>query len=115
MEPTWKTKTGPVKHPVRYAAKVWQLRMKERFGIAVPEFTPQEYGQLKQLVKHLGTLTPDVIDWALDEVNWWHFCQRARHLHKLKFVPDRPEVGFLLQFRGHALHLINSMAESEVA
>lgn len=107
MEPTWKTKTDPMQHPVRYTAKTWQSRMKESFGIANLEFTPKEYGQLKALMKHLGTLTPDVIDWALDETNWWHFSQRARAFHKLRFWPDRPQIGFLLQYRGHAMGLMN--------
>lgn len=115
MKPTWITKTDPKHHPVRFLASIWQQRMKERFGISIPKFTGKEYGQLKVLIQHLGAQTPLVMDWAIDTVNWWHFCQRARSLHHLKFVPDRPEVGFLLQFRGHALYLMKASPKQEVA
>jgi len=98
MNQSWSTRTDPVHHPVRFLASLWQKKMHERFGITKTEFTPQEYGQFKTLIKHLGELTPDVIDWSLDPANWWHFCQRA--------IPDRPEIGFLLQFRGHALQVM---------
>ena len=108
MQPMWITKTDPEHHPARYMAKVWQSKMKDRFGVVHPEFTPQEYGQLKTLMKHLGKRTPDVIDWSLDDTNWWHFCQRAKASHKLWFVPNHPEIGFLLQFRGHAVKMMNA-------
>ncbi len=112
MQPTWITKTDPVHHPVRYMAKVWRSRMAERFGVSVPEFSAKEYGQLKTLMNYLGELAPSVIDWSLDTVNWWHFCQRVRVSHKIRFLPDRPAIGFLLQYRGHALALMYADGQS---
>jgi hypothetical protein len=102
----WKSKRDPLQYPVRYMAWVWQSTMEQRFGVCCSEFTSTQYGQLKTLMKHLGERTPYVIDWALDVANWWHFCQRARVEHRLKFVPDRPEIGFLLQYRGHAVTMM---------
>jgi len=111
MQPTWITKTDPVRHPVRYMAKIWQSTMQERFGVVRPEFTPKEYGQLKTLMKHLGELTACVLNWSVDHANWWHFCQRVRVAHNIRFVPDRPEIGFLLRYRGHALQMMHARSQ----
>jgi len=108
MKPAWMLKIDPVHHPVRHMASVWQSNLEERFGVCCSEFTPKQYGQLKHLMKHLGERTPSVIDWILDVANWWHFCRRAKVEHKLKFVPDCPEIGFLLQYRGHAVAMMTA-------
>lgn len=115
MDSFWKKKIDPAKHPVRYAASIWQSRMKERFGISTPEFTAKQYGQMKRFIHHLGEQSLAVIDWSIDPVNWWHFATRARRLHKLRFVPDRPEVGFLFQYRAHARDLMNGTVQDDVA
>lgn len=108
MNSAWKTKIDPAHHPVRFAAKLWQAKMQERFGISEIHFASKQFGQLKTLLRHLNDLTPFVIDWSLDPVNWWHFCQQVRIAHKIHFMPDYPEVGFLLQYRGVALNLMHS-------
>jgi hypothetical protein len=115
MKPSWVDKRDPVQHPIRFLAGLWQEKIKENFGIQ-QQLTPKELGQLKCLRKYLKDLTIDVVKWMLDPVNWWHFCQRAKVEHKLKFVPDRPEVGFLLQYRGHAVEIMNaSTAKAELS
>ena len=63
----------------------------------------------------LGDLTPDVIEWMLDPVNWWLFCQQVRAELKVHFVPDYPEVGFLLQYRGVALRLMHARLCNSIA
>ncbi|MGA7218883.1 MAG: hypothetical protein WBX38_11235, partial [Candidatus Sulfotelmatobacter sp.] len=71
--------------------------------------------QLRNLINALGDLTPDVIEWMLDSVNWWFFCQQVRAELKLHFVPDYPEVGFLSQYRGVALRLMHAKLCNSIA
>ncbi|MCU1305402.1 MAG: hypothetical protein JWN45_97 [Acidobacteriaceae bacterium] len=108
MKANWESKTDPVHHPVRFLAGVWQQRMKERFGITGVQFTPKEFGQLKRVMNAFGDLSREVIEWMLDPVNWWHFCQQVRSELGIHFVPDYPEVGFLLGYRGVGLNLMYS-------
>ncbi len=116
MKPSWALKTDPEKHPVRFLASIWQQKMKSNFGIVINQMTGQEYGQLKTLRKHEGELTRDLIEWVVEPVNWWHFCQRVPVELKITvMLPKYPHVGFLLRYRGIALRamraeLINSNA-----
>jgi hypothetical protein len=115
LKPSWISKTDPVHHPVRFLARTWQQKVTERFGIPKTDFTPKHFGQLKCFMNALGDLTPDVIDWMLDSVNWWHFCQQVRAELKVRFVPDYPTVGFLLQYRGIALRLMHARLCNSIA
>jgi len=74
MKPNWESKRDPKHHPVRFLAGLWQQRMKDNFRITV-QLIPKEMGQLQSLRKALGDLSPDVVEWMLDPVNWWHFCR----------------------------------------
>jgi hypothetical protein len=106
--PSWVTKTDPVKHPVRFLASIWQERMKVNFSMAGRPFTDKEYGQLKTLRLHLGDFTQPLIEWIVDPVNWWLFCQEVRKRWKTIFVPEYPHIGFLLLRRGVALRVMRS-------
>jgi hypothetical protein len=109
LKPSWVIKTDPKKHPVRFLAGLWRQRMKERFGVHQAEFTPQQYGQLKCLRKHLGDITCDAVEWIVEPVNWWYFCQQVRAELKINLLlPDYPHVGFLLGHRGSALRAMRS-------
>ena len=69
---------------------------------------PKESGQLKELKKALGDLTGDVIEWMLDPVNWWHFCQQVRSDSGSHRAPDYPHVGYLLAHHGIGLKIMRS-------
>jgi hypothetical protein len=82
--------------------------MKANFGLG-SSMTPKELGQLKALRLHLGDLTREVIEWIVDPVNWWHFCQQVRAELKINLpLPNYPHVGFLLGHRGTALRVMRS-------
>ena len=106
MKPSWASKTDPEKHPVRFLASIWQQHMKTRFGVAGRPMTDKESGQLKALRLHLGDLTRDVIEWIVDPVNWWHFCQQIRAESKNHMVTEHPDIGLLVQRRGTALRVM---------
>jgi hypothetical protein len=72
---------------VRFLASIWQQKMQANFGVLV-NLTPKEKGQLKALRLHWGDLTRDVIEWIVDPVNWWHFCQQVRTESKNHMVAD---------------------------
>jgi len=108
MKPTWITKRDPEHHPVRFLEGLWQQRMKERFGVVQAEFTSKQYGQMKSLRKHLGDLTRDVVEWTIDPVNWWHFCQQVRAENKNQQISEYPDIGLLLLRRGTALRAMRS-------
>jgi len=105
VKPSWITKTDPVHHPVRFLESIWQQQMKARFGAERP-FTDKEWGQLKTLRLRLGDLTQPLIEWIVDPVNWWHFCQEVRAGWKTIFIPNFPAIGFLLLRRGVALRVM---------
>ena len=107
MEPTWALKRDPEHHPVRFLAGLWQERMKSKFGVII-QAMPKELGQLKSLRKSLGDLTPDVIEWMLDPVNWWHFCQQVRADSGSHRAPDYPHIGYLLAHHGIGLKIMRS-------
>jgi hypothetical protein len=107
VKPNWVSKTDPVQHPVRFLASIWQQRMKDNFGIKGMQFTPKEFGQLKCLMKALVDLDRQVIEWMVDPVNWWHFCQQVRIELPVSVIPNRPNVGFLLRYRGIGLRLMH--------
>ncbi|MCU1269956.1 MAG: hypothetical protein JWN74_1250 [Acidobacteriaceae bacterium] len=109
MKPNWINKTDPVHHPVRFLASIWEERMLEKFGIAGKQFTPKEFGQLKCLMKALGDLNREVIEWMVDPANWWLFCQQVRIELPVSVIPDRPHVGFLLKYRGVGLRFMHSI------
>ena len=108
MKPSWITKTDPEKHPVRFLASIWQQQMKANFGVAERPMTDKEFGQLKALRLHWGDLTREVVEWVVDPVNWWHFCQQVQAESKIHLVPDYPHVGFLLRHRGTGLRVMRS-------
>jgi hypothetical protein len=107
MKPEWELKRDPEQHPVRFLAGLWQERMKENFGVTV-QLMPKELRQLKTLRKALGDLTSDVMDWMLDPVNWWHFCQQVRSDSGSHRAPDYPHVGYLLAHHGIGLKIMRS-------
>lgn len=107
MRTDWVLKRDPQHHPVRFLAGLWQQRMKDKFGVIVP-LMPKELGQLNSLRKALGDLTPDVIEWMLDPVNWWHFCQQVRSDSGSHRAPDYPQVGYLLAHHGIGLKIMRS-------
>ncbi len=100
LKASWELKTDPEKHPVRFLGSIWQQKMIANFGVAGRSVTPKELGQLKSLRLRLGDLTREVIEWAVEPVNWWHFCQQVRAESKIHLVPDYPHCGFLLGHRG---------------
>jgi hypothetical protein len=108
LKASWESKTDPEKHPVRFLGSIWQQKMIANFGVAERPMTEKEFGQLKALRLHLGDLTREVIEWAVEPVNWWHFCQQVRAESKIRLVPADPHVGFLLAHRGRALRVMRS-------
>jgi hypothetical protein len=82
--------------------------MKANFGVAGRPMTNKEFGQLKALRLHLCDLTRDVIEWIVDPVNWWHFCQQVRAESKNHMVTEHPDIGLLLLRRGSALRAMRS-------
>src|SRR5688572_9315771 len=71
VQQAWHAKRDPVEHPVRFLAGLWEQRTETRL-------TPKELGQLRDLRKALGDFTREVIEWMLDPVHWWRFCQQVR-------------------------------------
>ena len=96
MKPNWALKRDAEQHPVRFLAAVWQQRMTANFRGTGRPLAPKELGQLKSLRKALGDLTRDVVEWMIDPVNWWHFCQQVRAESGSRRAPDYPHVGYLL-------------------
>lgn len=96
MRPEWKLKNDPDHQPVRFLAGVWERHTKTRLS-------PKELGQLRDLRKALGEFSQEVIEWMLDPVHWWRFCQQARAESGLHRAPPSPHVGFLLKHHGRAL------------
>jgi hypothetical protein len=107
LKPSWITKTDLEKHPDRFLASIWQQKMKANFGISV-SLNGKEMGQLRNLRHYLGDLTRELIEWVVDPVNWWHFCQQVRAEAKTYFVPPEPHAGFLVLHRGRALRVMRS-------
>src|SRR6188472_3835376 len=97
MIPHWVLKADPEHYPVRFLAGIWEQRLKANFGIIRTQLADKEMGQMKSLRKALGDLTQHVIEWMLNPVIWWHFCQQVRQQGKLHSVPDYPQIGFLLR------------------
>jgi hypothetical protein len=108
VKPSWVTKTDPVKYPVRFLGSLWQKQMGAKFSTAERPLTSKEYGQLKALRLHVGDLTQALIEWVVDPLNWWQFCQAVRAGWKTIFVPEYPDIGFLLGRRGVALRVMRS-------
>jgi hypothetical protein len=92
---------------VRFLASIWQEKMQANFGIA-PSVNSKEMGQLKTLRLHLGDLTQELIEWIVEPVNWWHFCQQVRAESKNHMITERPDIGLLLLRRGSALRAMRS-------
>ena len=108
MKPDWTSKTDPEQHPIRFLAALWQQRMTTNFrGMGRP-LTPKEFGQLKSLRKDLGDLTHEVVEWMLDPVNWWHFCQQVRSDSVSHHAPPHPHVGYLLAHYKIGLKIMRS-------
>jgi len=107
VKPNWVNKIDPEKYPIKFLGSVWQKQMKVKFGTERP-FANKQWGQLTTLNLRLGDLTQDVIEWIVDPVNWWHFCQAVRAGWKTIFVPDYPHIGVLLERRGVALRVMRS-------
>jgi hypothetical protein len=108
LKPDWWLKRDPEHQPVRFLAGIWE----ERTGT---QLTPKELGQLKSLRKALGDLTRDVIEWMLNAVNWWHFCQQVRAESGLHHAPDHPHIGFLLRHHGRALKTMRCKLRDSIA
>ena len=88
--------------------------MEANLGISV-NLTGKEWGQLKTLKEYLGDITQDVIEWIVDPVNWFFFCQQIRADWKTNFVPNYPHIGFLLARRGSALRVMRSQLSNSGA
>ena len=115
MKPSWVTKTDPEKHPVRFLASIWQQKMKANFGVAERPMTSKEFGQLKALRLHLGDLTREVIEWIVDPVNWWYFCQQVQAESRNHLVTEYPDIGLLLLRKGSALRVMRSKVSNSGA
>jgi len=107
----WITKTDPEKHPVRFLASIWQQRMQTNFQLSV-SLSSKEMGQLKTLRLHLGDLTEDVIEWMLDKVHWWQFCQQIKAESKDHLITEQPDIGLALLRRGSLLRAIRSQPQN---
>lgn len=94
-------------------AALWQSRKKTLFGGVEKPLTPKEFGQLTMLRKHLGNVTSDVLDWALN--NWAQFSYEARVQAGLSCAPDTPHIGFLLVYHPAAVDLMYEIAKSKTA
>jgi|ERR1035438_9538295 hypothetical protein len=115
MKPDWALKRDPEQHPVRFLAAVWQQRMTANFRGIKRLLTPKELGQLKSLRKTLGDLTRDVVEWMLDPVNWWHFCQQVRSDSGSHHAPPHPHVGYLLAHYRIGLKIMRSRLQNSNA
>jgi hypothetical protein len=93
-------------------ARAWQTHVRTLYGPTEKPLTPREIGQLRLLRKSLGTLTGQVIYWALN--NWSNFSKVARAHAGLLSAPTAPHIGFLLAHHDVAVDLMNSEAESHV-
>ena len=114
MKPDWALKRDPEHQPVRFLAGLWEQRMKNNFGVTT-QLMPRELGQLKSLRQALGDLTREVIEWILDPVNWWHFCQQVRAESGLHHAPPEPHVGFLLAHNRIGLRVMRSKLRNSIA
>jgi hypothetical protein len=108
VKPSWAAKIDSKQYPIRFLASIWQQRMKAKFPLAERSFTSKEFGQMKVLKLRVGDLTQPLIEWIVDPLNWWYFCQEVRAGWKTLFVPDYPHIGFLLGRRGVALRVMRS-------
>jgi hypothetical protein len=115
LKPEWTLKRDPECQPVRFLGGIWQQRLTANFGVIATELTPKELGQLKSLRKALGDLTREVIEWMLNPVNWWHFCQQVRAESRLHHAPPHPHIGFLLAHRGRGLRIMRSKLRNSTA
>jgi hypothetical protein len=95
----WALRRDPKHHPVRFLAGIWEQR-------TATQLNDMEFGQLRDLREALGDFTRDLIEWILDPVHWWHFCQFVRAESGLHRAPDHPHLGFLLKHRGRALRIM---------
>ena len=108
LKSVWIDKRDPERHPVRFLAGIWQ----EHTGV---QLTARELGQLRDLRRFLGDFTPHVIEWMLDPVHWWRFCQHVQSQSGLRHVPERLHIGFLLKHRNRALNFIRAEARHSTA
>ena len=114
LKPNWALKRDPEHHPVRFLAGLWQQRMMANFGVVGRPLTPKELGQLKSLRQALGDLTREVIEWMVNSVNWWHFCQQVRAESGLHRAPPDPHVGFLLAHHAIGLRVMRSELRNSI-
>src|SRR5579862_7565895 len=114
MKPEWALRRDPKHHPVRFLAGLWQRKMTANFGGVERQLTPKELGQLKSLRKALGDLTPEVIEWMVNPVNWWHFCQQVRSDSGSQRAPDYPQVGYLVAHHGIGLKVMRSRLRGSI-
>src|SRR5438067_6918380 len=115
LKPDWVLKRDPEHQPVRFLAGIWQQRMMANYGVVGRQLTPKELGQLKSLRKSLGDLTREVVEWMLNPVHWWQFCQQVRAELGLHHAPPHSHVGFLLAHHAIGLRVMRSKLRNSVA
>jgi hypothetical protein len=93
-------------------ANIWRSNVEMLSGDAAKPFTPRQFGQLKQLRKHLGALTNDVICWSIR--NWPLLCLRVRELNDLPSASLDPHIGFMLAHYADAVSLMYTQAKNKV-
>src|SRR5665213_461351 len=98
----------PERHPVRFLAGIWE----QRTGT---HLTSKQFGQLQYLKNALGNFTRDVIEWMLDPVHWWRFCEQVRAESRLHSAPPFPHVGFILKHHGRALRIMREELRTSTA
>jgi len=93
-------------------AMAWKRTVAEKYGGFVKELTQKEVGQLKMYLQKLGEQAPEVMAIVLD--HWGDFVLETKYLKGLSSTPERPVIGFLLQYYDIAMNMyLQSIAHPE--
>jgi hypothetical protein len=85
-------------------AMAWKRLYSEKYSEFVKDFNKKEMGQMKGFLDKAGGQAPAALEMAL--ADWPRFAYEVKARKGLYKAPERPVVGFLLQYYDVALQLI---------
>jgi phosphoglycolate phosphatase-like HAD superfamily hydrolase len=85
-------------------ASHWQNTVAAYNQQPVQPLTPQQVGQIKNLLKITGGISRTMMNFAIE--NWKAFTATVMEMKKTPGCPDAPHVGYLLKHRGIALAMM---------
>jgi hypothetical protein len=81
----------------------WRQKVAEVTQELQLSMTMKDLGQLKQIRIALGDQTVSVVGYVIEQ--WWKFSQQVKAEDGLKSVPTRPQIWFLLKYKGIAFKM----------